>query len=117
MQGIRTSQPEELPDFFLQGMPMHLTTARAYFLVKHMHAWGAQVELHPWDTWDKLADRLETRLGYHIWHPWHWQEAARTRQGGTILRVLDDTSADEPPPALALPHPPLGDVFTQEQKG
>ena len=68
---------------------MRITTARAYFFVKHMQAWGARIRLHPWDTWDKLADRLEQRLEYHIWHPWHWQEVATTRTGKTLLRVLE----------------------------
>lgn len=90
MNGIRDSHPGEVPDFFLRGAPMCLLTARAYFMAKNMQKWGADVTLHPWETWDELADRLEPRLEYHIWHPWHWQEAGIKRNGGVILRAMEE---------------------------
>ena len=81
MYGLRESTSDEMPDVVVQGRAMTITTARTYVLAKNMQAWGASVELHPWDTWDKLADRLEQRFEYHIWHPWHWQAVATTRAG------------------------------------
>lgn len=62
----------ELPDVFVRGQPMRLTQARAYFRLKGMQMWGAEVELHPWDTWERLADRLDRRFGRHVWHLSHW---------------------------------------------
>lgn len=89
MRGVRESHPEEVPDFFLRETPMQLENARAYFLVKNLANWRAPIALHPWDTWEQLADRLEIRFGYHIWHPWHWQAVATKISGGVILRCMD----------------------------
>ena len=73
MEGLEPlDNDRELPDVFVRGQPMRITQARAYFRLKGLQAWGAEVELHPWDTWDRLADRLGTRLGRHIWHLSHW---------------------------------------------
>lgn len=73
MEGLEPVDNErELPDVFVRGQPMRMTQARAYFRLKNLQMWGAEVELHPWDTWDRLADRLDKRLGRHIWHPAHW---------------------------------------------
>lgn len=87
MHGTRNSMDDELPDVYIHGEPMQLLTAQAYFVAKNRAACGGEVKLHAWDTWDNLADRLETRLGYHIWHPWHWQEVARKPNGGVLLRA------------------------------
>lgn len=73
MYGMRDSQPEELPDFFLRGMPMTLTTAVAYFQLKNYAQWVQTIALAPGETWDTLADRLEHRFACHIWHPKHWE--------------------------------------------
>jgi hypothetical protein len=89
VQGVRNSQPSEQPDFFLRGMPMTIENARAYFLVKNYANWDAPIRLPSGDTWDTLADRLEQRLGYHIWHPWHWQEVAKKPGGGLIFRAIE----------------------------
>ena len=89
MHGIRSSLEDELPDIFIAGMATQILTAPAYFVAKNLAACGRRVTLHPWDTWDALADRLEQRLGYHIWHPWHWQEIAHTPTGSVRLRAVD----------------------------
>lgn len=89
MQGFEEVETKELADFFFNDTPMRILTAQAYFRVKHMQAWGANVRLRAHDTWDKLADRLEKRLEYHICHPWHWQEVAVKKNGGIIFRALE----------------------------
>jgi len=73
---MRPARDNEVADLTARGMPMMLQTAQEYFRMKAMATWGAQVTLAPWDTWEGLADRLEARLGRHIWHPAHWEDGA-----------------------------------------
>lgn len=73
MPGIHPVTDERtVPDVFVQGLPCQITLATTFFRLKHLAAWGAEIELHPWDSWDRLGDRLGARLGRHIWHPDHW---------------------------------------------
>src|ERR1043166_6774752 len=72
MDGLQPVDDRTLPDVFVRGVPMQITRARGYLFVKHMASWGADVTLHPWDTWDTLGDRVSQRLGQHLWHPSHW---------------------------------------------
>jgi len=71
---MRPARENEMADLTALGTPMRLQTAQEYFRMKGMAHWGARVALASWDTWEGLADRLEGRLGRHIWHPVHWEE-------------------------------------------
>ena len=73
MEGLEPLDNERgLPDVFVRGQAMRLTQARAYFRLKNLQMWGVDIHLHPWDTWEHLADRLDARFGRHIWHLSHW---------------------------------------------
>src|SRR5712691_3297583 len=95
---IEVLDNDGLADFFFQDVPMRLTSATAYFRVKAMQTWGARVKLHPWDSWDLLADRLEQRLGQHIWHPSHWDAPAEKD-----LKMTSHPSLFAAPPPRQVP--------------
>jgi hypothetical protein len=94
MHGVRPLTEDGLPDFFFQDQPMVLTQARAYFMVKNLQAWGAAIRLHPWDSWDRLADRLDRRWAQHIWHPSHWDEMPPAVNGTRQGDHIDGTSTE-----------------------
>lgn len=72
MEGLSPIEDATLPDIFLNEQPYQITEARTYFRLKHLAGWGATITLHPWDTWERLGDRVAARLTYHLWHPSHW---------------------------------------------
>lgn len=76
MFGVQDTQPGELPDFFLQNIPVTIMAISAYFVAKNRHACKGPIKLHDGDTWEALADRLDARFGKHIWHPDHWRDNA-----------------------------------------
>jgi hypothetical protein len=87
MDGLHPVDEPTLPDVFVRGQPMQITQAPTYFRLKNLAAWGADIQIHPWDTWDRLADRIGTRLGKHIWHLSHWD---------TYYATLPDVPASAP---------------------